>query len=167
VARKKKRIPDEAITVSLAAMVTPMLDMSFQLLNFFILTFRPMPTEGQLSINLPKVDATDTPPQMEPVPPEDKKDEYTITVHSSSGGDVALLGLKGPTVNAENIRNFNDLYSQLKAIPKPAGRGAEGVSITIEAANDLNYARLIDIMDLCKKAGYESVNLMPMRKDRG
>lgn len=166
-ARKKKRIPDEAISVSLAAMVTPMLDMSFQLLNFFILTFRPMPTEGQLSINLPKVDATEQ-PVVEPTPPDqDKKDEYTITVHSSSSGEVALLGLKGPTVNAENIKNFNDLFSQLKAIPKPVGRGAEGVSITIEAANDLNYARLIDIMDLCKKAGYESVNLMPMRKDRG
>ncbi len=27
--------------------ITPMLDMSFQLLSFFILTFRPMPTEGQ------------------------------------------------------------------------------------------------------------------------
>ena len=41
--------------------ITPMLDMSFQLLSFFILTFHPMPTEGQLSINLPKIDAADKP----------------------------------------------------------------------------------------------------------
>ena len=32
--------------------ITPMLDMAFQLLTFFILTFRPMPTEGQFSMNL-------------------------------------------------------------------------------------------------------------------
>src|SRR4051795_5638446 len=32
--------------------ITPMLDMAFQLLTFFILTFHPMPTEGQFSMNL-------------------------------------------------------------------------------------------------------------------
>ena len=164
--RKRYRKVEKAITVSLAAMVTPMLDMSFQLLNFFILTFKIMPTEGQLAINLPKVDATDSPPPLEPLPPEDQKDEYTITVHAGAGGAVALLGLKGPTVNSDNIKNFSDLFSQLKAIPKPGGRGAEGVSITIESSNELIYSHLIEIMDLCKRAGYESVNLMPMRKER-
>jgi biopolymer transport protein ExbD len=164
---RKRRTAEKQITISLAAMVTPMLDMSFQLLSFFIITFRPMPTEGQLAINLPKVDATESPPPLEPLPPDDKKDEYTITVHAGAGGEVALLGLKGPTVNSENIKNFGDLLAQLRAIPKPAGRGAEGVSITIESSNDLKYYRLIDLMDLCKRAGYESVNLMPMRKERG
>jgi biopolymer transport protein ExbD len=32
--------------------VAPMLDMAFQLLTFFILTYRPMPTEGQFLMNL-------------------------------------------------------------------------------------------------------------------
>ena len=64
------------------------------------------------------------------------------------------------------MTKYSDLLSQLQAIPKPAGRGEEGVSITIESANDLHYSHLIEIMDLCKKAGYDSVNLMPMRKER-
>ncbi len=162
-ARKRR----EESPLEIAVPITPMLDMSFQLLSFFILTYHPMPTEGQLAINLPKVDATESPPPLEPLPPEPQKDEYTITVYAGSSGDVALLGLKGPTVNSENIKTFSDLLGQLQAIPKPAGRGAEGVSITIEASNDLSYARLIEIMDLCKKAGYESVNLMPMRKSQG
>lgn len=161
-ARKRK----EETPIDIAVPITPMLDMSFQLLSFFILTFRPLPTEGQLSINLPKLDASESPVSPD-IPEPDKKDEYTITVHAGAGGDVVLLGLKGPTVNSENIRTFNDLLAQLKAIPKPVGRGAEGIAVTIEASNDLNYARLIEIMDLCKKAGYESVNLMPMRKGQG
>ena len=33
--------------------VTAMLDMAFQLLAFFILTFRPAPIEGHLSLNMP------------------------------------------------------------------------------------------------------------------
>ena len=147
--------------------ITPMLDMSFQLLSFFILTFHPMPTEGQLAINLPKLEATESPPPETPLPPEEIKDQYTITVHAGSGGDVALLGLSGPAVNVENIKSFNELQARLSNLPKPPGRGADGISITIESSEDLNYGRLIEIMDLCKKAGYDSVNLMPMRKDRG
>jgi len=162
VARKRKK---EA-PISIAVPIVPMLDMSFQLLSFFIITFKPMPTEGQLSINLPKLDSTDQPPPLEPIPPEDKKDEYTVSVHSTSGGDFALLGLKGPTANLENIKSLNELLGELRKIPKPEGK-ADKVSITIEAANDLNYAKLIEVMDLCKKAGFDSVNLMPMKKGGG
>lgn len=159
--RKHKRREEPPVDVTVP--VTPMLDMSFQLLSFFILTFRPMPTEGQLAINLPKVDASEK-PLVDPVTPEEMpKDEYTITVLSNSSGEVAVLGLKGPTGDMGNIKNMADLYDRLKAIPKPAGRGVEAIAITIEAHNDLTYARLIEVMDLCKRAGYESVNLMPTK----
>jgi biopolymer transport protein ExbD len=160
VPRKRKRREETPVDVTLP--ITPMLDMSFQLLSFFILTFHPMPTEGQLAINLPKIDAADK-PQDDPTPPEDKKDEYTVTLIAGSSGEVANISMKGPSADLGNIRNFADLYDQLKKIPKPAGKGAEGVAITIEASNDLIYARLIEVMDLCKKAGYESVNLMPTK----
>ena len=141
--------------------ITPMLDMSFQLLSFFILTFRLMPTEGQLSINLPR-EVTENPDLVLPES-ENKKDEYTVTVHSSAGGELSLIGLRGPTANLDNIKTFNELLGELNKIPKPGG-DASKVSITIESANDLNYARLIEVMDLGKKAGFNSVNLMPMRK---
>ncbi len=41
-ARKRKRKDETPVDVTLP--ITPMLDMSFQLLSFFILTFHPMPT---------------------------------------------------------------------------------------------------------------------------
>ena len=50
--------------------------------------------------------------------------------------------------------------------PKPAGKGAEAISITIEAAPDLSYARLIEVMDICKRGGYEAVGLSPMKKEK-
>jgi len=160
VSRKRQRREETPVDVTLP--ITPMLDMSFQLLSFFIITFHPMPTEGQLSVNLPKVDAADK-PQDDPTPPEDKKDEYTVTLIASSSGDLASISMKGPTGEMGNIRNTADLYDQLKKIPKPPGRGAEGVAITVEASNDLVYARLIEVMDLAKKAGYDSVNLQPAK----
>ena len=45
-ARRKKQ---EGVELNLAAM----LDMAFQLLTFFILTFRPAPVEGQVDLLLP------------------------------------------------------------------------------------------------------------------
>lgn len=45
---------------SLEIPVTPMLDMAFQLLTFFILTYHPMPAEGQFVMNImPAAPATD------------------------------------------------------------------------------------------------------------
>ena len=160
-ARKRRRTEEPPVDVTLP--ITPMLDMSFQLLSFFILTFRPMPTEGQLAVNLPKVDAS-AQVESDPVTPdENKKDEYTVTLVSGASGEVANISLKGPTGDMGNIRNFADLFDQLKKIPRPPGRGAEAVAITVEASNDLVYAHLIDVMDMCKKAGYESVNLQPVK----
>ncbi len=48
VRRKKSVRRAEEPTVQIA----PMLDMAFQLLTFFILTYHPMPTEGQFVMNL-------------------------------------------------------------------------------------------------------------------
>ncbi len=45
--KKKKRQAEEP-TIPVA----PMLDMAFQLLTFFVLTYRPMPSEGQFVMNL-------------------------------------------------------------------------------------------------------------------
>jgi len=161
VKRKKKEPPIE-ITLP----ITPMLDMAFQLLSFFLLTFKPMPTEGQMSINLPKTDVASTPSES-PVPDTDKKDEYTVVLYSA-GGDIGLISFKGPVSAPAELSGDNKLpalLQRLKDIPKPAGKGPDSISITIEAAPDLNYSRLIEIMDLCKRSGYETVNLTPIKKE--
>ncbi len=48
--RKKKWHPDGG--VDLGIMITPMLDMAFQLLAFFIMTFQPSPSEAALDGSL-------------------------------------------------------------------------------------------------------------------
>jgi biopolymer transport protein ExbD len=47
--RHRKKRKSSNVELNLAAM----LDMAFQLLTFFILTFKPAPIEGQLAMNLP------------------------------------------------------------------------------------------------------------------
>ena len=41
-------------------MVTPMLDMTFQLLFFFVITFKPTPIEGQIALYLPREKGAET-----------------------------------------------------------------------------------------------------------
>lgn len=143
--------------VSLALPITPMLDMSFQLLAFFLFLFRPIPTEGQLAIMLPsggpgeQATIADEPPVV--------IDEYRIVVRSSSNGGIDAMSLTGPANVRENIPTVNALLAELRAIPKPAGQGAAGVSLTIEPSNDLEYARLIDVLDACKGAGFHKLKL--------
>jgi biopolymer transport protein ExbD len=48
VSRRKHKKTSDGVEVP----ITPMLDMAFQLLTFFVLTYRPMPTEGQFLMNL-------------------------------------------------------------------------------------------------------------------
>src|SRR5262249_50185070 len=49
--RRRHRVHEE-VSLNLAAM----LDMAFQLLAFFILTFKPNPVEAELKLNLPRAD---------------------------------------------------------------------------------------------------------------
>ena len=50
---RHKTKPDEPTEVDLPRIITPMLDMSFQLLAFFIIMFHPSALEGQMALNLP------------------------------------------------------------------------------------------------------------------
>ena len=51
--------------------VTPMLDMTFQLLAFFILTYHPSSLEGQMEFSLPAAaSGQPNPEQVNPEPPE-------------------------------------------------------------------------------------------------
>ncbi len=59
--KKKKRRSQSEVELNLAAM----LDMAFQLLAFFILTFRPAPLEGQIEQLKAQIDALRT--QQEPL----------------------------------------------------------------------------------------------------
>ena len=158
----RKRSAESAVDITLP--ITPMLDMSFQLLSFFILTFSPMAQEGQMAINLPKIDSSDAPAPTDPTLPEDKKDEYTLTLFAE-GGDIGVIGFRSAasTESFGGVNKLKTLFDKLNSIVRQ-GKEKDSVSITIEAAPDLSYARLIEVMDICKRAGYESVNLTPIPK---
>ena len=149
--------PDPSPGVTLP--ITPMLDMSFQLLCFFVLTFRLTPAEGQFSVTRPPIDGGLTAHDPEWPEAELTKDTYMITVTPVAGG--VSIDLRGPTAVRAGLGSVAELKDALAGLPKPAG-----TAVTVEAAADLPYARLIDVLDVCKKAGYDAVNVaaIPARR---
>ena len=67
--------------------ITPMLDMSFQLLAFFIMTFKPAPTEGQIALALPKDESSGMARAMLPLDAE-KPAHYVVRVTATDGGAI-------------------------------------------------------------------------------
>lgn len=154
-----KRREEPPVDVTLP--ITPMLDMSFQLLSFFVVTFRAPSQEGQLSVDLPRADASAQATETS----FDAKDEYTITVNGDN--DIRSLSLKGPTVTDKVVQDTGSLFKLLEDVAKSKKDAANTVSITIEADERLVYAKLIEVMDVCKKAGFESMNMKPYKPKGG
>jgi biopolymer transport protein ExbD len=152
----KKKKPSPPIEINLP--ITPMLDMSFQLLSFFILTFKPMAQEGQLSMMLPKPDNADKPSESIETLPDEKKAEYKIITYSANG-KLAYMSISSESRTAEGQLSLESLNEELKVIPNPSK-----VNITIECDQDLLYSNLISIMNVCKLRGFESVGIAPKGK---
>lgn len=146
--RRKKR-DDTSVELNLAAM----LDMAFQLLTFFILTFRPAPIEGQLALNLP-------PPVAQTNVPMDQKfgdgtgdvlsaDTLHLFAKATEFGDLRELNVESTNVingplNAQNRATF-DHY--LKSLFGQDHAPFDRVQINLDGR--LRYGELMKIIDVC------------------
>ena len=150
--RRRRRKRDQgSVEMNLAAM----LDMAFQLLTFFILTFRPAPTEGQLALNLPP-----------PVP--QTKVESTIkfgdgigdvlamdTLHlhvtADAQGDVREMRVDTNVVldgqlDEASIQRLNKRLESMFADKQPP---YDRVQIAVDGR--LRYGELMKIIDVCHR----------------
>jgi biopolymer transport protein ExbD len=126
-----------------------MLDMAFQLLAFFILTFRPSPIESQISLRMPDKAATssagsqtnesttETPPGL----------TLTVSVHATPAGEIAGVEVGPQTFGAG--QGPNELINALRSTLKDALANAEFEGISLLVSNDLNYERMMQVLDVC------------------
>lgn len=148
---RHRRNPPEDVQLNLAAM----LDMAFQLLAFFILTFKPAPVEGQINLNLPPpVPIAPQEAQNQETPPSDAnvvaaaKTLY-ITIASSPNGQVSSVsvGLQplftGP-LDAGRLRKLDkrlkDVFS-LDAFEQ----------VLLRVGKTLSYGELMKVVEVCTR----------------
>jgi biopolymer transport protein ExbD len=140
--RRRRRVSTEGIELNLAAM----LDMAFQLLMFFILTFNPGQVESQVAAYMPAAE-----PLTKPITGISKSDpqlvqasttnEIIVTVGGSNTGQIEKLAIGG-----EIVKDLADLNSSVhNALFRQDGCDA----LTVQVDARLCYDELMQVVDVC------------------
>ena len=145
--RKKKR-KQEDIELN----VTAMLDMAFQLLTFFILTFRPAPVEGQVLLRMPLpqpvggVRSGETPGNNAQNPnPLQELNTLVISAVANDTGGLRQLAVGETTMS----NSLSALDSQLGKLLGDEGSAFDQVIIRVDSR--LRYDALMQVIDVCTR----------------
>ncbi len=148
--------------------ITPMLDMAFQLLTFFIFTYHPSGLEGQMDMNLPseKTAAAHSKEQVDPNTPSNKNQELefpsdlTVIVRTQqdgvNNGIISALTLE----QASGPRPVADLKA-LEAELAEAKKTSTNPNIKIQGDGKLKWSAIVQVMDVCRKAGFNNISFVP------
>jgi biopolymer transport protein ExbD len=149
--RRRNKHLQEEVQLNLAAM----LDMAFQLLAFFILTFRPSPIEGHLAMRLPKpgtvssvAASSDSADPSEAVAAE-VKESFLVIVYADGAGRVSkVTAAPGGDVfdgsaTSEHLARLNRTMAE--------AFGQAGAYEQVEIVSDpaLRYDELMKVVDIC------------------
>lgn len=158
--------PLESSEVNTTAVITPFLDMTFQLLFFFMMNYHPADLEGQMELSLPqKAEARADTPIENPKPsseePEPKlESEVTIVLKTQHDGthdgeiSQILVQEQGETA----VPSTEALLTHLTKLREGLGNKE---SIKIQADSRLKWAMVVKVMDVCRKAGFKDVGFAP------
>ena len=159
-AKKHKRTETDFVEPDLP--ITPMLDMSFQLMAFFIFTFRPAPTEGQIAMALPKLEGgeNNTTPSMIT---EDKPIAYTVQVEATSNGTIASMSIsekEGAEAKPEALGA--DLKQYEAALKKRFVAGqSKPAKLTLKIGDGLLQEYVVRLLDIANQVGFTDIAPIP------
>jgi len=143
--RRKHRDSGEEVTLNMAAM----LDMAFQLLTFFILTFKPSPIEGQISMRLPPPQAiiskTNTAKAGSDTSKKDLVPGLTTLVISVFANPAGRID--GFQVGEEGFSGLGSLSRKLQNVFKDPTNPFEQVILQVDQS--LRYEELMKVIALC------------------
>lgn len=173
--------------VALGLIITPMLDMSFQLMAFFIMTYHPSALEGHIDGNLlpPTLIATsnkDKKSEQMDFPAVDQEPELqdvllvvvkSVAKGQTEGqrfdGEPSRIMLKRPenptpsTISDTDSTLPEGLKKLTAELKKETGAKA---NIKIEGDGDLKHQYLMQVYDACKQAGYANISFVAPGRDR-
>jgi len=156
--------------------ITPMLDMSFQLLAFFIITFRPSPTEVQFSVVLPPAEGN--PDAAIFFNELEKPAQYIVQVQATEQGTIAKITVREHLAagDSELGSDAKVLLKELKVLHAAEEKRREaaakkGIQIpppkmTLEIGDKLLQASVMQVFDATKQAGFTDIATVPIDKNK-
>lgn len=143
--------------------ITPMLDMSFQLMAFFIFTFRPAPTEGQIAMSLPKVEGGgDAIPGLD----DEKPEAFVVRVEASANGTIAKMSLSQKddvdTRSTDLGASVETYQKELKARHDALRGDKSKAKLTLEIQENLLQDYVVQLLDHGLRAGFNNIAPVPL-----
>jgi biopolymer transport protein ExbD len=148
--------------------ITPMLDMTFQLLFFFIVNFNPADLEGQIDMALPSEakqahNQKDVKPDQQPDKealdfPADLTVEVRTQFDERSQGGISALFVRDLSGKAENVNGLEGLKAYLTQ-KRTTVTNKESIKIRADAKLRIRY--LMQVMDVCRNADFPNVSFVP------
>jgi biopolymer transport protein ExbD len=140
--------------------VTPMLDMSFQLLAFFIFTFRPAPAEGAFEI-------TNRAPSNDLAllnNPFNQTARFALRVEANPDGSIKSMALRDTDAIDPPLNLGTDLAGLKKELRKVYD-GAKGKDpkLTLELDAILSHAQVVNLIDVGVAAGFTNIAPVPLK----
>lgn len=172
----------DAAGINLGLIVTPMLDMSFQILAFFIIMYHPSSLEGHVDgALLPPPSKEGRPnPNPDPIPeiPSDRVDlteTITVTVkaiprgieRTRTDGQPGAISLKGPAdaapqLVADTDETLEASLTRLGQRLKKMKTDADG-RVLLECQAELKHQYVMRVYDVCKGAGFGNIAFVAPR----
>jgi len=171
--RTEARVNDEINKV-----ITPMLDMAFQIFAFFIVIYHPSQLEGQLLLSLPDAAQDKAAKPEEAIPDQslpgelELPAEVTVVVRTkrpdgSQDGSITQvtvqerLGTKDVLKQAPDGKEVLNLEALRKYLQALRSGLSNQTDIKIEAESGLRYEYVMQVMDMCTRAGFKNVGFAP------
>jgi biopolymer transport protein ExbD len=108
--------------------MTPMIDVCFQLIIFFMLSLRLFSPEGDFSVAMPMA------APREGLPPTGETPPVKVRLRADRNGDLASIQMEHRTLST-----FKELRNQIREIAKTVDRGPGGTSGGAEVELDCDY----------------------------
>lgn len=122
----------------------PLIDMVFLLLVFFMVTAKPIRQESDIGLSLPGTAVQEAPVEL--------PDEQRLAI--AADGQVALNEMPVDTPASRDLPTLVEILGRFKATA--TANRAEAL-VTIDAANDANQQRIVDVLNACAKARISGV----------
>ena len=136
--RRRKEVEKPALEM------TPMIDVVFQLLIFFIVTLKQEDILAQLDVARPAPDPN--------AKPEEKVDLLEIMVYNER-----KLGGEGYSTQGRKVT----LASLERQLTRLASFSTD-ISVIIKCTGDSSHSNLIKLLDVCAKAGLNNISVFSM-----
>jgi biopolymer transport protein ExbD len=133
--------------------MTPMIDVVFQLLVFFLFTFRIAPIEGEIGVNMPPADmgssVSQTPPEFEMIP---------VLLFADDQGELESIKVEDNQVEDSDARGLDNLTALLTAQKADVELAGKEIEIEIDADPRLRYFWVIRGVNAIQRADIDAIN---------